>query len=58
MTNAIVEKLVLEKEKARHEALEALVRLVAETIKGQPGRGQQPVQASADMGEIYNQAAA
>ena len=59
MTTAIVEKLVLEKERAQHEALEAFIQRLAGLIQAQPGRARQPIQqASGDLAEIYNQAAA
>ena len=59
VTSAIVEKLVLEKERAQHEALEAFIQRVAGLVQAHPGRARQPIQqASGDLSEIYNQAAA
>ena len=58
VTTAIVEKLVLELDEALYKAFETFAKLVAEAIRGLPGREQPPVQASGDLVEIYNHAAA
>ena len=60
MTTAIVDKLVLELDQAVYKAFEAFARHVAAVVQGLPDRGEgAPVQqASGDLVEIYNQAAA
>ena len=60
MTTAIVEKLVLELDQAVYKAFEAFARHVDAVVHGMPDRGEgAPVQqASGDLVEIYNQAAA
>ena len=60
MTTAIVEKLVLELDQAVYKAFEAFATHVDAVVQGLPNRGEGALvqQASGDLVEIYNQAAA